>query len=442
MSGAHHHGHTHDTDTYYLDQLCMIGLTGAFSAICLTLYFFKTGMLNLLLTDQFHPYVLAAGIALAIVTLVRATVLWRASGKTGHHHDHAHGHDDHSHGACGHDHGACDHDHGEHGHHHHDHDHDHAGHTHEPQTATVPLAVVEHQHAEEDDGHDHGWAPWRYIVLLIPLMLFLLGVPNKAMPLANAGQVDMTREAASVMRFMAACPVPMMDSFAGRLHMAASAGTFYADEIDRTAPIFIDGSLGSIRGLQPGMNVAIKLAVDRDVVGNLGAAEIWAVKSGDAPVKGSPSEWTQGQIRGVDTAEKSLTVAINGKDETFDLEAATGLPFKTLESMASNSKIRDDYNGKRVQVTGEFAPFPNNDRVFSLARRKMQCCAADAIQLNVPIVSRESFTGYKSGDWVRVTGRVQFREKPGMPGVYQTVLIVNRAANIVRTVPDIDPYIK
>ena len=46
---AHDHDHAHDTDTYYLDQLCMIGLTGAFAGICLTMYFLNRQMLTLLL---------------------------------------------------------------------------------------------------------------------------------------------------------------------------------------------------------------------------------------------------------------------------------------------------------------------------------------------------------------------------------------------------------
>src|SRR5207302_8246377 len=27
--------------------------------------------------------------------------------------------------------------------------------------------------------HDHGWAPWRYVVILVPIILFLLGLPDK-----------------------------------------------------------------------------------------------------------------------------------------------------------------------------------------------------------------------------------------------------------------------
>src|SRR5262249_11260536 len=144
MGHTHDHDHAHDTDTYYLDQLCMIGLTGAFAGICLTLYFLNRQMLTLLLKPDFFPFILAAGIVLLTVTLVRAAILWREAGRPpahAHHHhheherehdhghEHAHHHHDHEHGeACDHNHGheSCGHDHHhhEHGHHHH-HEHEH-----------------------------------------------------------------------------------------------------------------------------------------------------------------------------------------------------------------------------------------------------------------------------------------------------------------------------
>src|SRR5262249_36854517 len=55
---------------------------------------------------------------------------------------------------------ACDHE--------HEHEHAHA-------------AAAPHTHAHghgHDDGHEHGWAPVRYAILLLPLTLFFLGIPN------------------------------------------------------------------------------------------------------------------------------------------------------------------------------------------------------------------------------------------------------------------------
>lgn len=171
----HHHHHHDGDDTYYLDQLCMVALSGAFGVICLSMWFLNPAMLNLMLAEQFHIYVLLSGIALCLVSLARAWVLWIEAGKVAaHDHDHSHEHEHanshehhegcahdhcHDHDHAGHDH-AHDHahDHGQHAHHHH-HGHDHA-----------------HDHSAED--HDHGWAPWRYVVMLTPIILFMLGLPS------------------------------------------------------------------------------------------------------------------------------------------------------------------------------------------------------------------------------------------------------------------------
>ena len=59
-------------------------------------------------------------------------------------------------------------------------------------------------------------------------------------------------------------------------------------------------------------------------------------------------------------------------------------------------------------MVGQFVPDSRTDRVFSLARYKIQCCGADAVQLNVPIVCRDSVKEFSKEDWVRVTGRVEF----------------------------------
>ena len=188
----HDHSHSHDHDhnegdNYFTDQLCMVGLSGAFGVICLVLWFGQRNMLNLMLGAQFHYYVLASGFVLVTLALLAAASCGinrrTRRSRPGHGHDHDHDHDhshDHSHAiqekpahlqgvqslplhmhgdSCGHEHKpgeACDHGHEAHahthGHHHHDHD---------------------------EADHDHGWAPWRYVVILVPIILFLLGLPNK-----------------------------------------------------------------------------------------------------------------------------------------------------------------------------------------------------------------------------------------------------------------------
>ncbi len=87
-------------------------------------------------------------------------------------------------------------------------------------------------------------------------------------------------------------------------------------------------------------------------------------------------------------------------------------------------------------MVGQFVPYASTKNAFSLARLRIQCCGADAIQLNVPIICRESVTAFQPEDWVRVTGRVEFVEQSGRPGVYRTMLIVNRKENVQKTAPD------
>ena len=447
------HEHSHDTDTYYLDQLCMVGLTGAFAGICLTLYFFNTGMLSLLLTPQFHPWVLGAGIALTIVTLARAAVLWKAAGQRSahHHHDHDHAHEhDHDHAHCGHDH-HHDHDHvdcgHDHGHHHHAHDGpDHAHHEHvregEPAVAPVlaSLPVVDHVH-DEDDGHDHGWAPWRYVVLLVPLMLYLLGVPNKAMPLVSAGVAEAdSRETVAAAGVVGFGFNPMGIGFYPVNQWVCQAALNVENE-DRTAPIFVDGSPARLDALKPGMKVAVKHAAGTHVGPNLVGTEVRAAANAETKLPESAG-WAVGEIQGVDLFDSTLTVSLPDGTKRFDLEPTEGMAFTEVEKLAYTSKSQRDYNGKKVKVVGQFVPNARSAQAFSLARLKIQCCGADAVQLNVPVVCREPVEGPKREDWVSVTGRVQFRPVPERPGVYKTVLLVNRKQNVVPTVPELDPYVR
>lgn len=159
---AHTHSHE-EAENYFLDQIFTIALCGAIGAIAVLL-FVKKSMLMIILDPRFHPYVLAGGIALLLMVAIRAMAIWKLAGQPApvvadaaahshdHHHHHEHEHCDHDHDH-GHDHAHCQHDH-QHGHDHaHGHDHDH--------------------------GHDHGWSPWRYTILMLPVVLYFLNLPNE-----------------------------------------------------------------------------------------------------------------------------------------------------------------------------------------------------------------------------------------------------------------------
>src|SRR5262249_51064035 len=111
-------------------------------------------------------FVMLGGSALMILSAIRGIALWVTVGRekkapSAHAHDHHHDHE-HEHGH--------EHAHGHHHHHHHDHAHDHS-HRHDHAHVTTD---------NYDEGHDHGWAPWRYAVLVLPVVLFLLDLPPRA----------------------------------------------------------------------------------------------------------------------------------------------------------------------------------------------------------------------------------------------------------------------
>jgi uncharacterized repeat protein (TIGR03943 family) len=148
---GHHHHHDHGHGDENLEQLFTVGICGAFGTVAVALAVpaltntdpANPSILTIILSPDFHAFVLVAGIALLAMTLVRVLTLWKEAGQHHHHHhDHAHG-EDCNHGKdCGHDHG---HSHG------HGHDHD----------------------------HSHGGVYWRAVVLLFPIVLFVWGQPNK-----------------------------------------------------------------------------------------------------------------------------------------------------------------------------------------------------------------------------------------------------------------------
>src|SRR4051794_18748356 len=92
---AHDHDHDHhhhdDEDPYYVDQLSQIAITAAFGGICLLLYSVRSDMLDLILSTRFSNYVLAGGLILILIAVIRAACLWResrvqAAGAGDHHH--------------------------------------------------------------------------------------------------------------------------------------------------------------------------------------------------------------------------------------------------------------------------------------------------------------------------------------------------------------------
>jgi DUF1980 C-terminal domain len=359
-----HHEHHHVDDTYFLDQICMVALSGGFGVICLSLYFIQKSMLNLLLGQQFHAFVLGSGIALVVVAVIRAAMLWSMAGGKALNdvHDHADDHEthehSHSHEDCDHDHGDCGHEHSpshdhahshSHAESHHDHEHSHAEVAQSRAFGHTPIPAPAHGHSHSHDDHDHGWAPWRYVVLLVPIILFLLGLPNKG-PSVDVNKIaifDASRDAHEEAIFF--------------VTLAALSGDGYAP---------------------------------------LGAM---AARAADSVAQ--------------------------------DLQA---VDVKLLEGIAEKKTDRDFWKGKAIRVRGQFVP--QTDRVFSLVRFRIQCCAGDAIQVSIPVVAKENVNNVKAPAWVEVDGRIDFREDAR--GVHKTVVIVSKHDHVRECNPDLNPYLQ
>lgn len=173
---AHSHAHGQVDGNYFLDQLFTILTCGGIGLVGVLMY--QNGMLSRILVPRFFVPVAIGGIAILAMVIVRAVAVWRMAGARGaamehhghandHDHGHSHGHEHaHAHEDCGHEHShgdACEHDHA------HSHSHSHS-HSH----------VDDHSLVEEE-AHDHGWAPWRYMVLAVPVFLFFLGFPREGL---------------------------------------------------------------------------------------------------------------------------------------------------------------------------------------------------------------------------------------------------------------------
>lgn len=192
MAHSHAHSHSEQESTYFLDQLCTIAVGGLLGFTAIGLYSKGWLQSKFLLNDRFHIPVLIAGICLVALVVVRAFAVWRLAGQArssapdAHEHTHHNGHDDHDHGhehSHGHQHShAHGHERHAHGHEHshsheHSHGHEHA-HGHEHSHAHHHEHEHGHEHPQGEDAHDHGWAPWQYAILIIPAVLYFLGLPR------------------------------------------------------------------------------------------------------------------------------------------------------------------------------------------------------------------------------------------------------------------------
>jgi hypothetical protein len=88
------------------------------------------------------------------------------------------------------------------------------------------------------------------------------------------------------------------------------------------------------------------------------------------------------------------------------------LTFSELSRAAAMPVRQETYDGENGMIRGQFAPRGDSDREFSLFRRKMTCCAADAVFLETRILVQDprALQGIQPNQWVQVTGVISFQQ--------------------------------
>jgi hypothetical protein len=395
------HSHAEDRSSYYVEQLCTLGICGLLGGVTVMLWY--QNLLRYILAPKFHQPVLWGGVAILVLVVLRAVALWVEAGKSapGHTHDHDHAHDH------GHDH---EHEHAhEHHHHEHAHDHDH-----------------EHAHAHgHDHGHDHGWNPWRYIVLLLPIVLYFLGLPNAGLTTRASGSTDLA------------------DSTSGKFVQNTGLQILKDAGRDAVQVVMVASDSPAAKAGLRVHDLITQVTRNEDAEGKpLEKPEV-------LPTKGMSVDEAAKAIGGKPGTKVKLAVRHEGEEQAHDVELTRAadilsLGFKELEGAAYMPSKRKYFEGRMVKLKGQYSP-SGNPKVFKLVRYKITCCAADAVPLDVVIMldpqSQENLAHLSPNQWIEVLGQVQFLKRRDRDE-YVTVLTVASAKDVRPADADNDPYIQ
>lgn len=140
---------------------------------------------------------------------------------------------------------------------------------------------------------------------------------------------------------------------------------------------------------------------------------------------------------------EASTREIGDKGEDFQVT------FLQLERAAAHQETRNFYEGKTIRLTGRFVG--EDDKRFTLIRYKINCCAADAVPLNSIIMVDPKYPERLPlqklrGQWVEVTGKVQFLKKVGKEEYVSSLILRPEEGknldSIIKIVPqDANPYV-
>jgi uncharacterized membrane protein YcgQ (UPF0703/DUF1980 family) len=147
---------------YFTEQLLTILVCGGVGFVAIQLYL--NDMLKHILAPQFHLPVLIGGVAVLLLVVIRAIAVWREAGQLQPVTDGVTCQQNHVHTA------ACNHT--------------------LPGMPTGDAATTTPENID-DDGHSHdmSWVFARMLILVFPIALFALGIPNSG--LSAKGQLDL-----------------------------------------------------------------------------------------------------------------------------------------------------------------------------------------------------------------------------------------------------------
>ncbi len=325
------------------------------------IYFYATGRIERHLDPSFRIYALIAGIGFATVALFNFLTFKRSAGVCNH--EHAHGDE-------------CDHDHGQQeGHHDHKHDEDcdhkhDSGHEHHHEDAAEEAEHHEHNHDETSSG-----LAFALLILIAPILM----AAHYSKDSFSMGYLDKWGKIESQMQQMRiaeksktnAATVAATDPKANNPY--ANPVSDPANPEGTTAP---DGTVGN----------------GSDKTGTPEGAEDNSTEAGD--------EW------GEFTLEDLKKMVPQSSDGDFLLDVPQ------IFYTAGDRELMDVMEGISVETTAQLMEEAQSEegapKKLKAFRLFIECCAADARPLSVPVEFPDGMPDYKEMGWYKMIGELHY----------------------------------
>ncbi len=114
---------------------------------------------------------------------------------------------------------------------------------------------------------------------------------------------------------------------------------------------------------------------------------------------------------------------IDGPKDVANKGTDLSLGFRELSEAAYSESKQQALEGKTVKLRGMFMKL--RDKEFTLFKIRMRCCAADAIPMQVRIISPIALNQMQEREWVEAKGQLQFVKLAGQNKVVPVVIVEN-----------------